>query len=103
MDTPPKLPPVAPSLPDMHSSTESYVKVQQLYKQAFQEDLQKFSSILAGVLKEIGLPTDAVSETEVESFVKNVGGVAIVKGTSLLTAKEYQGGMKERIGQLPCS
>ncbi|BEJ17648.1 hypothetical protein CspHIS471_0610490 [Cutaneotrichosporon sp. HIS471] len=97
MDTPPKLPPVAPSLPDMHSSTESYVKVQQLYKQAFQEDLAMFSTLLGGVLREIGLHDDAVPEAEVESFVKNVGGVAIVKGTSLLSAKEYQGGMKERI------
>ncbi|BEI88551.1 uncharacterized protein CcaverHIS019_0112690 [Cutaneotrichosporon cavernicola] len=97
MDTPPKLPPVAPSLPDMHSSTESYVNVQQLYKQAFQEDLAMFSSLLGGVLREIGLHDDAVPEAEVESFVKNVGGVAIVKGTSLLAAKEYQGGMKERI------
>lgn len=100
MDQPPNLPPVAPSLPDMHSSTESYVMVQQLYKRAFHEDLDKFSSILADVLKEIGLPDDAIPENEVEAFVRNVGGVAIVKGNSLLDAKKYKGGMKERIGEL---
>ncbi|KAL1413018.1 hypothetical protein Q8F55_000767 [Vanrija albida] len=91
------LPPVSPSLPDMHSSTGSYVALQNLYKQQHLHDLAKFTELLAGVLQSIGLPSDAIPDEEVESFVKNVGGVGIVHGSPLRAAKEYSGAMKERI------
>lgn len=83
----------------MHSSTKSYVTVQNLYKQQHLHDLARFSELLGSVLESIGLPDDAIPSTEVESFVKNVGGVAIIKGTPLKEAKTYEGAMKELISR----
>lgn len=83
----------------MHSSTQSYVALQALYKQQHLDDLAKFSQLLASVLQGIGLPADAVPEQEVHAFVKNVGGVGIMKGSCLLEAKTYEGRMKERISE----
>lgn len=83
----------------MHSSTKSYVTVQNLYKQQHLHDLARFSELLGGVLESIGLPHDAIPVSEVESFVKNVAGVAIIKGTPLKDAKAYEGAMKEHISE----
>lgn len=83
----------------MHSSTKSYVTVQNLYKQQHLHDLARFSEMLGSVLESIGLPHDAIPVSEVESFVKNVGGVAIIKGTPLKEAKTYEGAVKELISE----
>lgn len=50
-------------------------------------------------MESVGLSHDAIPVAEVESFVKNVGGVAIVKGTPLKEAKAYDGAMKEYISE----
>jgi amyloid beta precursor protein binding protein 1 len=81
------LPPVSPSLPDMHSSTKTYVTLQNIYKEQYQADLAKFTTILASVLAEAELPPDTVPASEIESFVKNIGGVDVIKGSSLVQAK----------------
>lgn len=83
----------------MHSSTQSYVQLQGLYADQYSKDLTKFQSLLLKVLTETGLPPDAVPANEIESFVKNVGGVAIIKGSPLAEAKAYMGNMKERISE----
>lgn len=90
---------MAPTLPDMHSSTKSYVTVQNLYKQQHLHDLARFSELLGSVLVGVGLPHDAIPVNEVESFVKNVGGVAVIKGAPLKEAKAYKGAIKEHIGE----
>ncbi|WRT64346.1 uncharacterized protein IL334_001278 [Kwoniella shivajii] len=88
---PPHLPPTSPSLPDMHSSTTSYVQLQNLYKKEYQSDLARFKTLLAEILLRIGLEEGTVSDEEIESFVKNVGGVGIIKGRSLRESKEGRG------------
>ncbi|OCF74002.1 amyloid beta protein binding protein 1 [Kwoniella mangroviensis CBS 8886] len=89
--TPPHLPPTSPSLPDMHSSTTSYVHLQNLYKKEYQSDLARFKTLLAEVLQEIGLEDGTIPDEEVEGFVKNVGGVGIIKGTPSRERKEGKG------------
>lgn len=81
----------------MHSSTQSYVALQGLYRQQYVADLQRFAELLAAVLKEVGLPLDAIPAVEIETFVKNVNGVAIVKGSALGEAKAYEGRIREHI------
>jgi len=83
----------------MHSSTASYVALQSLYRQQFQDDLTQFATLLASVLAEADLQPEAIPANEIESFVKNVSGVDIIKGTSLLEAKQYEGGLKEVISK----
>ena len=90
---------MSPTLPDMHSSTASYVALQSLYRQQFQDDLTQFATLLASVLAEADLQPEAIPANEIESFVKNVSGVDIIKGTSLLEAKQYEGGLKEVISK----
>lgn len=75
--------------------------LQNLYKQQYFDDLTKYSSFLAQVLQENELSVDAIPANEIESFVKNVGGVAIIKGSPISATKAYEGGMKERIGGYP--
>lgn len=92
------LPPLSPALPDMHSSTQAYIALQNLYKEQHKSDLAKFRSVLASVLEEVGLPADAVPDEEVEGFVKNTSAVAIIKGTPLRESKEGGVRLKEAIG-----
>ncbi|OWT36091.1 amyloid beta protein binding protein 1 [Cryptococcus neoformans] len=86
----PHLPPTSPSLPDMHSSTAHYVALQNMYKAQYQADLKQFRSLLSEVLQNVGLPTDTVPDEELEGFVKNVGGVGIIKGTPLSDSKNIR-------------
>lgn len=94
------LPPLSPSLPDMHSSTTAYIALQNLYKEQHKADLAKYRSILSTVLESIGLPADAIPDGEVEGFVKNSSGVAIIKGTALQGRQEVGSKIKEIIGTL---
>lgn len=82
------LPPTSPTLPDMHSSTISYVQLQNLYREQFKSDLAEFRAILDGILVGFELPADVIPDEEIEGFVRNSGGVAIVKGRELSATKE---------------
>jgi hypothetical protein len=93
------LPPIAPTLPDMHSSTPSYLSIQGLYRNQFKQDLQDFRVKLQTVLAQVGLPEDAIPDSEVESFVKNTNGVALVKGSSIASRRVVGGELKSSIGK----
>lgn len=91
------LPPISPTLPDMHSSTSSYITLQNLYKAQFQTDLELYRKHLTIVLQGLGLPEDAVPSEEVESFVRNTGGVAVIKSTALRERKDIKGAIAEQV------
>ena len=93
------LPPLAPALPDMHSSTSSYITLQNLFKAQHLADLTEFRSILAEVLGALGLPIEAVSEEEVESFVKGAGSVGILRGSPLIEGKGENGLLRNAVGK----
>jgi amyloid beta precursor protein binding protein 1 len=94
------LPPTAPTLPDMHSSTTSYLALQGLYRSQFQHDLHQYRTCLLRVLSDIGLPDDAIPANEVESFVKNTNGVAVIKGRSLADRRLVGKELQEAIGMI---
>ena len=85
----------------MHSSTSSYISLQNLFKQQYFADLVEYKIILADLLQEVGLPEDAVTEEEIESFVKNTEGVDIVKGTSMAESREGSRLTEALISELP--
>ncbi|WVF70271.1 hypothetical protein IAT40_005060 [Kwoniella sp. CBS 6097] len=97
--SPPYLPPTSPSLPDMHSSTTSYIALQNLYKAQYQADLARFRSLLSEVLGKIGLAEDSIPIEEVEGFVKNIGGVGIIRGRALRESKEGAGAIQTEIAE----
>ena len=85
----------------MHSSTSSYIVLQSLFRQQHLSDLAEFRQLLKGVLESIGLPADAVSDEEVENFVRGTGSVGIVKGSSLHAGKAQSKLLGKAIGRRP--
>ena len=83
----------------MHSSTTAYIQLQNLYKDQYRADLAEFRAVLDDVLSKVGLPSDIIPIEEIESFVKNSSGVAIVKGTPLAEDDAGRARLKEAIGE----
>lgn len=82
----------------MHSSTESYINLQNLYRTQHRQDLAAFQTRLTATLADIGLPADTIDQSEVEAFVKNTNGVAVVKGSPLSARRDISGELKARCG-----
>lgn len=83
----------------MHSSTESYIHLQNLYRAQHRKDLEAFQTYLASTLADIGLPAGTIDQSEVEAFVRNTDGVAVVKGSPLSVRREISGELKARCGE----
>lgn len=94
------LPPISPTLPDMHSSTTAYITLQNLYKEQHRADLAEYRVILTSTLSGLGLPADAIPDDEIETFVKNSSAVAIVKGAPLRDSKEAMKGIQKVLSKL---
>jgi len=69
-EQPPHVFPLSATLPDMKSDTESYVRLQNLYRTQAAEDRERFRSLLR----------DPVEPELVDLFVKNTHGVQLLKG-----------------------
>jgi len=69
-EQPPHVFPLSATLPDMKSDTESYVRLQNLYRTQAAEDRERFRSLLR----------DPVEPELVDLFVKNAHGVQLLKG-----------------------
>ncbi|KAK1925463.1 putative ubiquitin-activating enzyme subunit [Papiliotrema laurentii] len=93
------LPPISPSLPDMHSSTTAYITLQNLYKEQHRADLAEYKAILTGILNGVGLPADVIPDDEIENFVRNSSAVAIIKGRPLRGSKEGGPSLKEAMDE----
>jgi amyloid beta precursor protein binding protein 1 len=77
--------PLSTTLPDMKSDTESYVRLQNLYRTQAAEDRERFRSLLH-------VPVEAEL---VDLFVKNAHGIQLLKGArygALDAAPEKLGG-----------
>jgi hypothetical protein len=72
---PPHALPLSATLPDMHTSTESYVHLQKLYKARAEEEKAVFKEL---VLKMEG--GDNVDGETVDSFLKNCHALKVLKG-----------------------
>lgn len=75
--------PLSSTLPDMHSSTTSYIALQTLYRDQTRADVESFNLALAKTLQSVGLPEDAIAQEEVDSFVKNCHHLKVVRGSPL--------------------
>ncbi|GAA5895368.1 hypothetical protein JCM6882_006233 [Rhodosporidiobolus microsporus] len=75
--------PLSGALPDMKSSSSSYVALQQLYKTKAREDRDEVRRLLRELCARLGVEEDRVKEEEVESFVKHAAWVKVVRGRSL--------------------
>lgn len=82
--------PLVPSLPDMHSSTSSYVALQNLYKARAQKDSDLYKECLREVLEGVGLEGDAIDEEDVDGFVKHSQMLLCERGRELKVQLERE-------------
>ncbi|KAJ2389695.1 hypothetical protein H4S02_002233 [Coemansia sp. RSA 2611] len=67
------------AIPDMKADTQSYIKLQRIYKQKAEQDKAELVRCLCDVLQEAGLPAEHVSSDEVDMFCKNAGRLRLVR------------------------
>jgi len=84
-DHPDHRPPLNGSVPDMTASTKLYVKLQQLYKDQAQEDLQTLTEILRRQQAQVAGSGnyETVTDEDISNFCANIYSVGHVKTRSL--------------------
>ncbi|KAJ3091270.1 NEDD8-activating enzyme E1 regulatory subunit [Quaeritorhiza haematococci] len=77
--------PLAGTVPDMKSDTESYVALQTAYRSKARQDCAAIKSRVSALLTSpsVERPADSISAEEVERFCKNAGHVKLMRYRSL--------------------
>ncbi|TNY23845.1 NEDD8-activating enzyme E1 regulatory subunit [Rhodotorula diobovata] len=96
---PSRLLPLSGALPDMKASSQGYVALQTLYKTKAREDLALVRRLLGETLDAAGVPRAAVSDDEVETFVRHAAWLKVVRGRSL-RMEEDECRLKGQVGAL---
>uniref|UniRef100_H2ZIZ4 NEDD8-activating enzyme E1 regulatory subunit n=1 Tax=Ciona savignyi TaxID=51511 RepID=H2ZIZ4_CIOSA len=76
--------PLRGSLPDMFSDSESYIKLQNIYKAKAKQDIDLFTSYLCN----FGYVNGRLSDQEIKRFCRNAHFLQVVRGRSL--SDEYK-------------
>lgn len=79
--------PVSQNLPDMHCKTAHYVTLKLIFQRKAAADLAAVRAHLRALESQLGLPAEHVGERELESFVRNIRTLRIIRTRSL--ADEY--------------
>jgi amyloid beta precursor protein binding protein 1 len=79
--------PLTGALPDMKATSAGYITLQTLYRTKAQNDLAAVKLHLDSLLAKVGLPSDAIPEEQISTFVKHAGFVAVIRGTNLADGK----------------
>ncbi|XP_055845452.1 nedd8-activating enzyme E1 regulatory subunit isoform X1 [Episyrphus balteatus] len=75
-------------LPDMTANTESYINLQNIFRQQALQDADNIYRKCQHYLKELGLPPETITDKTVRLFCRESAGLAVVRGTKL--ADEYE-------------
>jgi amyloid beta precursor protein binding protein 1 len=75
--------PLSGVLPDMTSTTDNYMQLQELYTTQAHHDLQQFLGILHSVLQAHGLPANTIPDDEIDIFCKNGDHIQQVTTSSI--------------------
>lgn len=75
--------PLPGSLPDMKAQSSTYVELQKLYKTKATQDVQQLQRYLEDILEQVGLPSNAISQDEIESFAKHTAYLKLIRGRPL--------------------
>ena len=73
--------PLAGSLPDMHSSTESYTKLHVAFHQKSSQDLHRFSQLVQEEVKRS--EADPIPQSTINMFAKHCNNIAVLKSIPL--------------------
>lgn len=80
--------PLRGSLPDMAADTNSYVTLQQLYQKQAQAQAEIVYRRAAQIARNLGLPQDAITESEVKLFCKHASELFVLRTSCI--ADEYE-------------
>eukprot|EP01129_Flabellula_baltica_P010235 TRINITY_DN4302_c0_g1_i1.p1 TRINITY_DN4302_c0_g1~~TRINITY_DN4302_c0_g1_i1.p1 ORF type:complete len:535 (-),score=136.40 TRINITY_DN4302_c0_g1_i1:44-1618(-) len=75
--------PIKGSIPDMHSTSESYVALQKIFNEKANQDIQDFTRLVNSNLEELGLSADYYEEEDIKTFCKNAFNLKLIKYRSL--------------------
>ncbi|KAG8196579.1 hypothetical protein JTE90_014140 [Oedothorax gibbosus] len=75
--------PVRGVIPDMTSDTNSYIKLQNIYRAKAEEDAQVIYRRAQDNLCRLGKPPNSISEQEVKVFCKNAHCLRVLRGRSI--------------------
>lgn len=76
--------PLPGNIPDMASTTASYVALQKMYQHKADSDRECFSAELAKVFAQAGRSRDEINPIEVATFCKNTGFLHVSRGSRRL-------------------
>lgn len=75
-------------LPDMTADTESYINLQNIYRQQALYDADIVYRKCQKYLKELGLPEDNITEQNVRLFCREAAGISVIRGSKI--SHEYE-------------
>ncbi|KAG0266614.1 NEDD8-activating enzyme E1 regulatory subunit [Actinomortierella ambigua] len=75
--------PLSGTIPDMKAQTDSYVKLQSIYKAKAKQDAQVVAEITGRVLEKIGRPKNSIAFVDIEAFCKFSAFLKVVRHRSL--------------------
>src|SRR5690349_11338478 len=81
--------PLSGTVPDMHADTDSYVRMQNVYRTKARHDVDTVKTHLATILEAIGRPADHIPHEEVERFCRNASCLKVLRYRPL--REEYDG------------
>ncbi|KAI9138832.1 NEDD8-activating enzyme E1 regulatory subunit [Paraphysoderma sedebokerense] len=84
--------PLSGKVPDMKADTETFVKLQMIYRQKAQSDFECVKSKVQKLLSQTSKPTDTISDDDILTFCKNSPFVTVLRMSSL--ESEYSAGAK---------
>lgn len=80
--------PLAGTIPDMTADTESYINLQNVYRQKALHDGDLVNKRAQQLLRELNLPSEMIKEKDVKLFCREFNTIAALKGSSI--ADEYE-------------
>ncbi|XP_053987743.1 NEDD8-activating enzyme E1 regulatory subunit isoform X2 [Hylaeus anthracinus] len=79
--------PLKGTLPDMTADTEKYITLQQIYHKQAASDAEAVWRRTLQLLRQLGKPSDSISERDVKLFCRHASNIYVEKGTCI--ADEY--------------
>ncbi|KAG7209174.1 hypothetical protein KM043_015312 [Ampulex compressa] len=79
--------PLKGALPDMTADTEKYITLQQIYHKQAAADVESVWRRTLQLLRQLGKPSDSISERDVKLFCRHVADIHVERGTCI--ADEY--------------
>lgn len=81
--------PLSGELPDMKSDSESYIKLQNVYRQKAQEDYEYVRKYVQNILKSIKQPISKISDEKIRLFCKQSRHIKVLHYRSLEEEYKY--------------